>query len=63
MSVHSLHKNVWGTTLVPDTPLSNKDIVTIKSDIVFTFIFYSYLVETKEDDNLPRVYLCKKRRY
>ena len=62
MSVHSLHKNVWGTTVAPGTLLSNKDIVTIKSDIVFTFIFCPYLVETKGDDSLARVYLCERRR-
>lgn len=52
MSVHSFYKNVWGTTFIPDTVLSNKDIVTIKSEIVFAFTFCSYLVETKGDDSL-----------
>lgn len=38
MSVHSFYKNVWGRTFIPDTMLSNKDIVTVKSEKVFAFI-------------------------
>lgn len=53
MSVHSHHKYV-GYTFVPDIPLSTKNTVAIKSDIVFAFIFCSHHVETIRDGNPAR---------
>lgn len=41
---------------------SAKDIVTIKSNIVFAFVFCPYQVETRGESNPARVCFCVRRR-